>query len=286
MIKLKPLKMSVRNAEFQIISALQTNRTKRSQEKEVFVEGTEPIKQLLTAGWKITRILFRENSNLSSWAKEVIQNQRDALVFEVKDELYVELSEKENPSELIVTAKIKNQFDLSKLSKEVSILPKEKPFYLLFDRPSDYGNFGTLLRSADAFLVDIVFVIGHSIDVYDPKVIRSSLGSLFHTKLVFVPNFETLVRFVDSEKKRIGIRVIGTDSSGEFDLRETTLKSPIFLVLGNEKKGMSVQLQSLCDQRVKIPMFGVVNSLNVSCAGSILLWEVTKGRLDTKSNEC
>ncbi|MCW7503693.1 MULTISPECIES: TrmH family RNA methyltransferase [Leptospira] len=284
MSKLKLLKMSVRNAEFQIISALQTNRTKRSQEKEVFVEGTEPIKQLLTASWKITRILFRENSNLSSWAKEVIQNQRDALVYEVKDELYLELSEKENPSELIITAKIKNQFDLSKLSREVSILPKEKPFYLLFDRPSDYGNFGTLLRSADAFLVDIVFVIGHSIDVYDPKVIRSSLGSLFHTKLVFVPNFETLVRFVDSEKKRIGIRVIGTDSCGEFDLRETTLKSPIFLVLGNEKKGMSVQLQSLCDQMVKIPMFGVVNSLNVSCAGSILFWEVTKGKGSQRTN--
>lgn len=282
---MKPLKISVRNAEFQIISALQTNRTKRSQEKEVFVEGTEPIKQLLTAGWKITRILFRENSALSFWAKEVIQNQKDALVYEVKDELYLELSEKENPSELIVTAKIKNQFDLSGLSKEVSFLPKEKPFYLLFDRPSDYGNFGTLLRSADAFLVDIVFVIGHSIDVYDPKVIRSSLGSLFHTKLVFVSNFEALHRFVDSEKKRSGLKVIGTDSSGEFDLRDTSITSPILLVLGNEKKGMSVQLQSLCDQRVRIPMFGVVNSLNVSCAGSILLWEVTKGRVYPKTNE-
>ncbi|MCW7466173.1 TrmH family RNA methyltransferase [Leptospira levettii] len=277
--------MSVRNAEFQIISALRTNRTKRSQEKEVFVEGTEPIKQLLTAGWKITRILFREKTALSSWAKEVIQNQSDAKIFEVKDELYLELSEKETPSELIVTAKIKNQLDLNGLIQKKSLLPNENPFYLLFDRPSDYGNFGTLLRSADAFLVDIVFVIGHSIDVYDPKVIRSSLGSLFHTQLVFVPNFETLNLFVESEKKRSGLSVIGTDSSGEFDLREKTLTSPILLILGNEKKGMSVQLQSLCDSLVKIPMFGVVNSLNVSCAGSILLWEVTKGRGSQKTNQ-
>ena len=275
---MKALKVSVRNAEFQIISALRTNRTKRSQEKEVFVEGTEPIKQLLAARWKVTRILYRENVPLSSWAKEVLSLHKEAKQFEVKEELYLELSEKETPSELLITAKIKESELTIQSKKTEKQSNQNKPFYLLFDRPSDLGNFGSLLRSADAFQVDCVFVIGHSIDVYDPKVIRSSLGTLFHTKLVFVNEFESLVRFVQMEKKRNGLVVVGSDSSGDTNLREVSIQTPILLILGNEKKGMSVQLQSFCDRIVKIPMLGVVNSLNVSCAGSILLWEVTRNR--------
>ncbi|WP_244242892.1 TrmH family RNA methyltransferase [Leptospira bouyouniensis] len=270
----KILKVSVRNAEFQIISALRSNRTKRSSDKEVFVEGTEPIKQLLAANWQITRILYRENIPLSSWAKEVLAKEKQAKIFELKEDLYLELSEKENPSELLITAKIKNKYLIPSLGKEIKL--NEKPFYLLFDRPSDLGNFGSILRSADAFQVNVIFVIGHSIDVYDPKVIRASLGALFHTKIVFVKDFESFASFVHEEKKRIGLLVIGTDSSGDTNLNEIKIKTPVLLVLGNEKKGMSVQLQSHCDHIVKIPMLGVVNSLNVSSAGSILLWEVAK----------
>lgn len=267
----RPLKISVKNAEFQILLALRTNRSKRSQEKEVFVEGTEGIKQLIEARWEITRILFREGVALSTWGESVLKRFTSAKQFEVAPELFSELSEKENPSEFIVTAKIQNH-SLTALHS----LKKPKPFYLLFDRPSDLGNFGSLLRSADAFQVDAVFVLGHSIDVYDPKVIRASLGSVFHTKIIFVESLSQLETFLDSEKNRCGLQVVGSDSEGKHSLQNQNIQSPIFIILGNEAKGMSVHLQSLCDMIVNIPMFGVVNSLNVSCAGSILLWEVTK----------
>lgn len=270
--------MSVRNAEFQIISALRTNRTKRSKEKEVFVEGTESIKQLLAARWEITRILFRETVPLSHWAKDVISKHPKVKLYSVTEEMYLELSEKDTPSELIVTAKIKQALSLSLLSTSLAPGSQKNPFFVLFDRPSDLGNFGSLLRSADAFQVDAILVLGHAIDVYDPKVIRSSLGSLFHTKLVFVDDFSSLVSFVEAEKTRVGLRVVGSDSTGERNLKTTEIQTPILLVLGNEKKGMSVQLQSLCDEIISIPMLGVVNSLNVACAGSILLWEVAKRR--------
>ncbi|MCW7493141.1 RNA methyltransferase [Leptospira sp. 2 VSF19] len=267
----RPFKISVRNSEFQILSALRTNRSKRSQEKEVFVEGTEGIKQLIEAGWEITRILFRDGVKLSHWGESILKKYSSAKQFEVSSDLFGELSEKENPSELMVTAKIRH-YDFSDLKVE----KKEKPFYLLFDRPSDLGNFGSILRSADAFQVDFVFVLGHSIDVYDPKVVRSSLGSLFHTKLIFVESISQWESFLKSEKERCGLQIVGTDSLGSSSLRNQNLKPPILIILGNEAKGMSVHLKSLCDFIVNIPMFGVVNSLNVSCAGSILLWEVTK----------
>lgn len=272
----RPLKISVKNAEFQILLALRTNRSKRSQEKEVFVEGTEGIKQLIEAGWEVTRILYRDGVPLSHWAVSVLKKFSKAKQFEMAPDLYVELSEKENPSELIVTAKIHTH----SLTELIS-LKKQRPFYLLFDRPSDLGNFGSLLRSADAFQVDAIFVLGHSIDVYDPKVIRASLGSVFHTKLIFLESVSQLEIFLKNEKERCGLKVIGTDSEGSQSLRDQSLNSPILIILGNEAKGMSVHLQSLCNSIVNIPMLGVVNSLNVSCAGSILLWEVAKN-LDKK----
>ncbi|TGL10784.1 RNA methyltransferase [Leptospira meyeri] len=269
------LKISVKNSEFQILLALRTNRSKRSQEKEVFVEGTECIKQLIDARWEITRILFRDGVKLSQWAESVLKKYPKAKQFEVTSDLFLELSEKENPSELIVTAKIhRNDFQ--------NLDPPNHPFYLLFDRPSDLGNFGSILRSADAFQVDAVFVLGHSIDVYDPKVIRASLGSIFHTKLVFLESVASLEFFLRKEKDRCNLQVIGSDSCGTESLEKTNLLTPVLLILGNEAKGMSVHLQSLCDLIVKIPMSGVVNSLNVACAGSILLWEVTRNKTRTK----
>ncbi|TGM82305.1 RNA methyltransferase [Leptospira mtsangambouensis] len=267
----RPLKISVKNAEFQILLALRTNRSKRSQENEVFVEGTECIKQLIDARWEITRILFREGVKLSFWAESVLKKYPKAKQFEVASGLFLELSEKENPSELIVTAKIHR-------TGIQNLVPTNHPFYLLFDRPSDLGNFGSILRSADAFQVDVVFVLGHSIDVYDPKVLRASLGSIFHTKLVFLESVTSLEMFLEKEKNRCNLQVIGSDSLGKESLENTNIKSPVLLILGNEAKGMSVHLQSLCDLILKIPMRGVVNSLNVACAGSILLWEVTRNR--------
>ncbi|TGL19624.1 RNA methyltransferase [Leptospira bourretii] len=267
----RPLKISVKNAEFQILLALRTNRSKRSQENEVFVEGTECIKQLIGARWEITRILFREGVKLSLWAESVLKKYSKAKQFEVSSGLFLELSEKENPSELIVTAKIQR-------TEIQNLIPTNHPFYLLFDRPSDLGNFGSILRSADSFQVDTVFVLGHSIDVYDPKVLRASLGSIFHTKLVFLESVASLEMFLKKEKDRCNLQVIGSDSLGKESLEKTNIKSPVLLILGNEAKGMSVHLQSLCDLILKIPMRGVVNSLNVACAGSILLWEVTRNR--------
>lgn len=149
----RPLKISVKNAEYQVLLALRTNRSKRSQEKEVFVEGTEGIKQLIEARWEVTRILYRDGVTLSQWGKSVLKNFTKAKQFEVAPNLYAELSEKENPSELIVTAKI-----YTHSLAELTSVEKPNPFYVLFDRPSDLGNFGSLLRSADAFQVDVVFV--------------------------------------------------------------------------------------------------------------------------------
>ena len=266
---MKKLLISTANAEYQIITSLKQNRTKRSKLGEIFVEGIESIKQAQRAGVEFTRIITSDYKGLSDWARRFMTDNQDAKVIEMSAPLYRELCDRDEPSEIVVTAKVKTQsfWDIK--------LP-EKPCVLIFDRPSDHGNFGSILRSANSFSVDAVFVNGHAIDSYVPMVIRSSLGSIFHSKIAPVPSMEELQQWVAAQKERSGLRLVGSDSTGSVSLESHKLARPIALVLGNEAKGMSVALKELCDYVVSIPLAGSMNSLNVSCAGSILLWEIFK----------
>lgn len=265
---MKKLIVTTKNAEFQIIQALKTNRTKRAQMEEVFVEGIESIKQVVNARLEITRIIVHDEETLSNWGKQLIRKTASKLI-EMRFELYKELCDRDEPSEMLVTARVK-QLSLEDLSLS------EKPFVLIFDRPSDHGNFGSILRSANSFKVDAVFVIGHTIDYYDPKVIRSSLGSIFHSRIVHIPSMQELESWIARQKNQNGLQIIGTDSAGSASLFTQKLEIPIALVLGNEAKGISVALKNICDYVISIPISGAVNSLNVACAGSILLWDVYK----------
>lgn len=261
------LTISTENSEFQIIQALKSNRTKRHQTGEVFVEGIESIKQIDRAGLEITRIITSDAESLSTWSKDLIRKNRGAKIIQMAYDLYKSICDREEPSEIVITAKVTptNLHDLK--------LPKQ-PFLLIFDRPSDYGNLGSLIRSANSFGVDAIFILGHSVDMYDPKVIRSSLGSIFHSTIVPIQSMQEFETWINAQKKKTNLSIVGTDSGGEVTLLNQPLKRPIAIILGNEAKGMSVALKKLCDYIVSIPLTGVVNSLNVACAGSIILWDV------------
>jgi TrmH family RNA methyltransferase len=152
----------------------------------------------------------------------------------------------------------------------------QNPFILTLDRPGDFGNLGSTIRSANAFGVDAVYIIGHGVDVYEPKVIRASLGSVFFTEIKTIDSMEELEKIIKTKKTKNGLKVIGTDSQGAVSIGEKAYARPIMLIIGNESKGMSVKLRTVCDEIVKIPISGNINSLNVSCAASIIMWEIDK----------
>ncbi len=191
----KILRISGKNAEFQIITALKTNRHKRQEYSEIFIEGIEAIKQALAAGKNISRFIFVSYARLSGWAKEQVGANPSAKLIEMSEELYKSLCDKNDPSELLATIK------MEKTSLADLKIPA-KPFIVIFDRPSDHGNFGTLVRTANAFKVDAVFVVGHGIDIYDPKVIRSSLGAVFHTPIVLIESMKKFESWLFRSKKR------------------------------------------------------------------------------------
>lgn len=261
------LRISAENAEFQIIESLKTNRTKRAKHKEIYIEGIESIKQAISAKLEITRIVFADRKKLSGWAQQLVSNYPNAKLIEMSEPLYKKLCDRDEPTEIVVTAKI----DTATID---TITMSDTPCVLIFDRPSDHGNFGSIIRSANSFNVDAVFIVGHGIDYHDPKVIRSSLGSVFHSQIVNIESMDQLQQWIHEQKKNSNIQIVGTDSTGTVSLLHNELKKPIVLILGNEAKGMSVGLKEICDYITKIPISGNVNSLNVSCAGSIFLWDI------------
>jgi len=263
------LYISVENTEYQIIKSIKLNRTKRNKLHEIFIEGIECIKQAINANIEITRIIIKNMTDLSQWGKDVIKQNNNAKIIEMSNILYNELTDKMNPSEMLITAKIKQN--------EVCDINPENPFIIVFDRPSDYGNLGSIIRSANAFNVDGIFIIGHGIDIYESKVIRSSLGSIFFMKIVAIKSMEALLEYIKIQKEKNNIEIVGTDSDGTLSIKDGKINRPIMVIIGNEAKGMSIGLKEICDKIIKIPIEGNINSLNVSCAASIIMWEIYKG---------
>jgi len=256
------------NAEYQIIQSLKLNRVKRHKSREIFIEGIECIKQAINSNIEITRIIVKETDALSNWGKNIIERYKDVKVIEMSNKLYNELTDKTDPSEMLITAKI--------TPNTLDEIQRENPFIILFDRPSDYGNLGSIIRSANAFKADGLFIIGHGVDIYESKVIRASMGSIFFTKIVTIESVETLAEYIKKQKMKNNMEIIGTDSTGTVSIKDFKIKRPVMVIIGNEAKGMSIKLKELCDKTVKIPIEGNVNSLNVSCAASIIMWEIYK----------
>ena len=143
--------------------------------------------------------------------------------------------------------------------------------YLLLDGVQDPGNLGTIVRSAVAFNIDTIVLSDDTVDLYNPKVLRSTQGMIFHTNIIE----RDLVSVID-ELHNMGITVYGTDVNNGIDARELSIldKTSFALVMGNEGNGVRREVKELCDKNLYINMNENVESLNVGVATSILLYEL------------
>jgi len=142
------------------------------------------------------------------------------------------------------------------------------------DRVQDPGNMGTLLRTAEAAGVHGVIVLGGSVDVYSPKVLRSSMGSAFRLPVVTEASHEMLSEL----QQKHALHLTAAAGEGEVNYDEYDWRQPTLLLLGNEGRGVSAGLMQACDTRLRIPMANGVESLNVAAAGAVMLFEAARQR--------
>ncbi|BCJ61954.1 TrmH family RNA methyltransferase [Micromonospora endophytica] len=269
------LRVSGRNARFQQWEALLHNRNKRQRRGEFLVQGVRPIAMAVEHGWQIRELLYDSSAQLSSWAREVLDTVRAEKVAVSRDLMHELGGKAESVPELLAVVALP--------ADDLSRIPVGPTMHtVVFDRPTSPGNIGTLVRSADAFGASGVIVTGHAADVYDPKAVRASTGSLFALPVVRVPAHQAVLSWVaDVRADGIGMSIVGTDEHGARDVAEYDFTRPTLTLIGNETTGLSSGWRAACDQLVRIPMSGAASSLNAATAATVVLYESARQRSAT-----
>ncbi len=267
-------RVMTKNATYQKFEVLKSNRNKRYKYQEFLVEGVRNIKEAVKKGWKIKSFLYVNENTLSDWAKGIISGTSTDVNFILAESLMKELSGKEDTSEIMaIIAMREDNLDTLVLSNN--------PVIALFDRPSNKGNLGTIIRSCDALGVECLIITGHAVDLYDPDVVVSSMGSFFNMQIVRVPETQKVLSFITGMKKRYPtFKTIGTTAHKEHPIYDVDLSSPVLFMLGNETDGLCNAFKDSCDILATIPMAetSYASSFNVGCAATVMFYEASRQR--------
>jgi tRNA G18 (ribose-2'-O)-methylase SpoU len=251
--------------ELQLLEALRHNRRKREQRHEFLVEGVRAIDRCLASGWPVRAVLTPLGAERSRWADDVLADLPAAEHVAVRPDLFVRLTDREDPPELLLVARLPRP-DLAAVA-----LPDDG-VVVVVDRPARPGNLGTIIRTSDALGATAVLTTGHGAHLYDPRTIRASVGSLFALPVVPLQSNQELVDWLAAWRSRAAVTVYATDEAGEVELRPgVALARPSVLLLGTERTGLARALRDLADVTLRIPMAGSASSLNVAVAHGIAL---------------
>ena len=263
------------NNAFEHAEALGRSRAKRQEHRKFFVEGVPTIRQALTHGWSIDALYYAGDVELSSFARKVLDRSTAHRHFELPTRLFESLRwsrKQEKSSEIIALIEMPPE-DLSRIPVD------EDSVVVVFDRPSDHGNLGTIIRTCEAFGAAGLIITGHAVDLYDPQTVRASMSSLFSLPIIRLSSHREVRNWANGiQKQHPSFRLVGTSAHGSHDIRQQTFERPLALVLGNETHGLSMNYAKVCDTMIRIPMQGSVSSLNVASATAILLYEVERQR--------
>jgi tRNA G18 (ribose-2'-O)-methylase SpoU len=270
-----PIRRSINKQDnfFQRAEVIKRNREKRTQHAQFLLEGVAQISIAAKYGWTIHSFLHAVDRPLSSWAAELVKSSVAREVWELSSELMALLSEKDETSELLAIVETR------KLAPAV-IKPSPTGLVVVFDRPSSPGNLGSSIRSADAFGANGIIVTGHAVDIYDPFVIRGSMGAIFGLPVTSAASHLEVKEWVENARSHgYDYQIIGSSGKTDTLITARQFTRPTVLILGNETVGMSRGYWDICDAVVKIPIGGELSSINVSCAASVLMYEISRQRM-------
>ena len=267
-------RITSRNARFQVLQTLLTNRTKRHRAGVFIVQGVRPITLAVEHGWDVRALITDADRSLSAWARGVLAAVGGAERIAMSPDLLAELSEKaEGSTELLAVVAMRPD-DLARV-------PVGRDFLgAVLDRPTQPGNIGAVIRSADAFGAHGVVTTGHAADAYDPKAVRASTGSFFALPVVRAAGQHDVMEWVAAHRSSgHPVVVVATDEGGEADVSGFDLTQPVLLLVGNETSGLSHAWREAADVTLRIPMTGTASSLNAANAASVVFYEARRQRL-------
>ena len=263
----------VMTADYQFISSLQNQKVKqlvllqqKSSERKksdlFVVEGLRELRHCVSQGYDLDS-LFVCQSLLSESVDDLKATQR----YEVSPQVYEKIAYRDTTEGVVGVMRMKHlRLENLKL--------KEHPLIVVLESVEKPGNLGAVLRSADAAGADAVIVCDALTDLYNPNLIRASIGALFTVPTVAVSS-EECIRFLKSK----GIRILTAQLQDSSLYYDTDMRCATAIVMGTEATGLTNQWREAADAHIRIPMLGRLDSLNVSVSAAILLFEAVRQRM-------
>ena len=254
---------SASNGKIKTIQNLQKKSKYRKEEKLFIIEGTRLFQE--TPRQLLKEVYVSEN------AENSLKDQLIDIKYEVvSDNIFASISDTTTPQGILAVVK-QPCYSLEK------ILAKENPLLLILEDLQDPGNLGTIMRTAEGAGVTGILMTKGCVDIYNPKVVRSTMGSVYRMPFIYLEDQKEFVRIFRQLKEK-NIITYGAALMESKDYDQYSYEEGTAFVIGNEGKGLSETALSICEKYVKIPMCGQLESLNAAVASSILMYEAFRQR--------
>ncbi|WP_299610875.1 RNA methyltransferase [uncultured Aquimarina sp.] len=259
---------SLQNPKIKFLHQLKEKSRLRKKEQKFVIEGKREISLAIHGGYQLLQIYYCPTIIPNEDVSAIIdRTSRTIDTFEITTEIYQKLSHRSTTEGILAIAK----------SKEASLdnldLDNKNPLILVAESPEKPGNIGALLRTADAAKVDAVLIANPRTDLYNPNIIRSSVGCVFTNNIAMGTTAEIIAYL---NHRNIAIYGAALQSSENYYTQNYT--KPTAIVVGTEDKGLTDEWLKNTTQNIKIPMSGVIDSMNVSVAAGILIFEAKRQR--------
>ncbi|MCD8411942.1 RNA methyltransferase [Tenacibaculum finnmarkense genomovar finnmarkense] len=256
---------SIQNPYIKDLLKLQDKSRERKKRGLFLVEGQREISLVIKGNYQIDTILFVPDMFSLEDLKAI--RVATASCIEITKEIYQKIAYRDTTEGVISVVKAKN-FSLDAIQFET-----KNPLILVFESIEKPGNIGAMLRTADAANVDAVFIANPKTDLFNPNIVRSSVGCVF-TNQIGVGTSEEIIDFL--QEKNINIYSATLQNSNEYHKNDYTQATA--LVVGTEATGLTQIWRDKATQNINIPMQGQIDSMNVSVAAAILTFEAKRQR--------
>ena len=255
-------------------------KNERDETGLFLIEGYRELLRAVEGNVQIESFFFcpefflgeNETSLIEKIKTKIKSSDQSENIYECRKEVFQKLSYRDRPDGLIAVA-FQNPLSLQDLKKILSSTKNKEPFLVVAESIEKPGNLGTILRSADGSGVDALILSDERTDLYNPNVVRASVGTLFTLPVIKATSRETM-EFLKREK----IQITATSPDSQKIYTEVDLKKSLAIIVGSEQLGLSDQWLEAADVTVKIPMRGAADSLNVASATTLMLYEVLRQR--------
>ena len=253
--------MIITSKDNETIKSIKKLKEKKFRTESFIVEGIKMVKEALEQA-EVEKVIVSETFSSSDDFKSLNCDEQKLII--ASDKVFEDLTDVVTPQGIIAVVKKSSNSDVD----------YSDGFVLALDGIQDPGNLGTIIRTADSASIKQILVSKGTVDAYSPKVVRSTMGGIFRTKIIEV---EDLAQALNSFKDN-GYKVVTTELSAEKSIYDMDYQKSV-VVIGNEANGVTEEVSKTATDKVIIPMLGKTESLNAAVATSIMIYEYVRQKL-------